>query len=75
MFEDPQYEARENLISVEDPVDGEIVMSNVVPRLSLTPGRVKWTGPEMGVHNKEVYCDLLGYSEADLAQMKADGIV
>src|SRR5450756_185598 len=37
MFEDPQYRARENLITVEDPVDGEIVMSSVVPRLSLTP--------------------------------------
>ena len=75
MFQDPQYQARENIISVEDPTDGEIKMSNVVPRLSLTPGRVEWTGPEMGVHNREVYCDLLGYSEADLEQMRAEGVV
>ena len=75
MFADPQYQARENIISVEDPVDGEIKMCSVVPRLSLTPGRVEWTGPELGVHNDEVYRDLLGYSEEELAQMKADGIV
>ena len=75
MFADPQYQARENIISVEDPVDGEIKMCSVVPRLSLTPGRVEWTGPELGAHNNEVYHDLLGYSEEDLAQMKADGIV
>ena len=75
MFEDPQYQARENIISVEDPVDGEIKMTSVVPRLSLTPGQVKWTGPELGAHNDEVYRDLLGYSEEELAQMKAEGIV
>ncbi len=75
MFADPQYAARENLISVEDPVDGEIVMSSVVPRLSLTPGRVESTGPEMGADNDEVYRDLLGYSEEDLEQMKAEGVI
>jgi crotonobetainyl-CoA:carnitine CoA-transferase CaiB-like acyl-CoA transferase len=75
MFEDPQYAARENIISVEDPTDGEIKMSNVVPRLSLTPGRVDWSGPEMGVHNEEVYGDLLGYSQEEVARMKQEGII
>jgi len=75
MFEDPQYQARENLISVQDPVDGEIKMCSVVPRLSLTPGRVESTGPELGAHNREVYCDLLGFSEEELSRMKAEGII
>mgnify|MGYP005850462357 CR=1 FL=1 len=75
MFQDPQYQARENIISVEDPVDGEIKMCSVVPRLSLTPGRVESTGPEMGAHNIEVYRDLLGYSEEELAQMKSEGVI
>jgi len=75
MFEDPQYQARESIISVDDPVDGEIKMSAVVPRLSLTPGRVESTGPEMGVHNREVYCDLLGYPEEELARWKEEGLV
>jgi crotonobetainyl-CoA:carnitine CoA-transferase CaiB-like acyl-CoA transferase len=50
-------------------------MSGVVPKLSLTPGKVEWTGPELGAHNKEVYCGLLGYSEEELAAMKNEGIV
>ena len=75
MFQDPQYQARENIVSVDDPVDGEIKMCSVVPRLSDTPGRVEWTGPEIGAHNQEVYRNLLGYSEEELAQMKAEGIV
>lgn len=75
MFEDPQYQARENLISVEDPVDGEIKMCNVVPRLSKTPGRIQWTGSEMGAHNLDVYRDLLGFSEAELEQLKVEGVI
>ena len=75
MFEDPQYQARENIISVSDPKDGEIKMCNVVPRLSKTPGRVEWAGPEMGAHNREIYCDLLGYTEDELARLEAEGIV
>ena len=30
-------------------------MQNVVPRLSETPGEVRWTGPALGQHNDEVY--------------------
>lgn len=75
IFEDPQYRARENIISVEDPKDGEIKMSNVVPRLSKTPGRVEWTGPEMGAHNQEIYCGLLGFSDDEYEQMKAEGVI
>ncbi|MHB0869042.1 MAG: CaiB/BaiF CoA transferase family protein [Chloroflexota bacterium] len=75
MFEDPQYQARENIISVDDPVDGEIKMSSVVPRLSVTPGRVDSTGPEMGAHNDEVYRDLLGFSEEEMAALKSEGVI
>ena len=75
MFQDPHYQARENIISMNDPVDGEIKMCSVVPRLSETPGRVETTGPEMGAHNQEVYCDLLGFSPEELDRMKGEGIV
>ena len=30
-------------------------MQNVVPRLSETPGEVRWTGPKLGQHNDEVF--------------------
>ncbi len=59
MTEDEHYAARENVVRVEDPEIGEFPMQNVVPRLTETPGKVRWTGPKLGEHNEEVYGELL----------------
>jgi crotonobetainyl-CoA:carnitine CoA-transferase CaiB-like acyl-CoA transferase len=50
-------------------------MQNVVPRLSETPGRVRWTGPKLGQHNDEVFGDLLGMSEEELDGLRERRIV
>jgi formyl-CoA transferase len=42
---DPQYLARETVVSVPDADLGQIRMQNVVPKLSRTPGRIRRTGP------------------------------
>jgi crotonobetainyl-CoA:carnitine CoA-transferase CaiB-like acyl-CoA transferase len=44
-------------------------------RMSRTPNRLK-TGPaRLGEHNHEVYCGLLGYSEEQLDELTARGLV
>jgi formyl-CoA transferase len=50
-------------------------MQNVFPKMSDTPGAVKWPGPELGSHNEEVYGELLGKSADDLAAMKETGTI
>ncbi|HET7478461.1 MAG TPA: CoA transferase, partial [Rubrobacteraceae bacterium] len=75
MLEDPHYAARENVITVEDPEIGEFPMQNVVPRLSETPGEVRWTGPALGQHNEEVYAEVLGLSSEELDMLRERGIV
>ena len=75
MLEDPQYSARENVVEVEDPEIGPFPMQNVVPRLSETPGEVRWTGPSLGEHNEEVYGKVLGLDEKDLGGLRERGIV
>ena len=47
MLTDEQYAARENIVEVEDPDIGPFPMQSVVPRLSETPGEVRWTGPKL----------------------------
>jgi len=74
MVEDPHYAARENVVTVEDPEIGSFPMQNVVPRLSETPGEVRWTGPALGQHNDEVYGDLLKLDEDERAGFKERGI-
>jgi crotonobetainyl-CoA:carnitine CoA-transferase CaiB-like acyl-CoA transferase len=50
-------------------------MQNVVPRLSETPGEVRWTGPTLGQHNDEVYGGLLKLNEDERAGLRERRIV
>jgi succinyl-CoA---D-citramalate CoA-transferase len=75
MVEDPHYAARENVVTVEDPEIGPFPMQNVVPRLSETPGEVRWTGPTLGQHNDEVYGEVLGLSEKEREALRERGVI
>jgi formyl-CoA transferase len=76
IFEDPQYREREMLVEQEDPELGPLIGPGVVPKLSRTPGAVRWSAPwDEGSHNDEVYCGLLGLGVDALAQLRADGVV
>ncbi len=74
IMQDPQYQALNSIINVEDPELGPIKMQNVLFRLSETPGEVKWSGPQLGEHNEEVYGEL-GIDEERLEELKAEGVV
>ncbi len=75
MLEDPQFQAREAIVSVDHPVFGAIRMQNAFPKLSATPGRVRWPGPKLGEHTDEVLTDRAGCDTAQLAALRADGII
>ena len=75
MVEDPHYAARENVVEVEDPKIGPVPMQNVVPRLTETPGEIRWTGPTLGQHNDEVYGEVLGLSGEERGGLRQRGII
>ena len=75
MMEDPHYAARGNVVEVEDPEIGPFPMQNVVPRLTETPGGVRWTGPALGQHNDEVLGGLLGLDAGERDALRGQGIV
>ncbi len=75
MLADPHFAAREAIIDVEHPKWKSLKMQNVFPKLSRTPGKVRWAGPEYGAHTEEVYRDLLGMSEEEIAAKKARGVI
>ena len=76
IFRDPQYAARDMLVEHVDPEFGPYVGPGIVPKFSETPGAVRWSGTwEHGSHNAEVYCGLLGLSDAELGRLREDGVV
>jgi crotonobetainyl-CoA:carnitine CoA-transferase CaiB-like acyl-CoA transferase len=70
IFEDPHYAARENILQVDDPRIGTLAIPNLVPKMSDTPGKVNWLGPELGAHNDEIYRELLGLDAAEIGRLK-----
>jgi crotonobetainyl-CoA:carnitine CoA-transferase CaiB-like acyl-CoA transferase len=71
--DDPHIRER-NLLEWNDPRVGPLTFIDVVPKLSKTPGRMRWAGPDKGEHNAEIY-GALGLSSADIAALKAKKII
>ncbi|WP_339079790.1 CaiB/BaiF CoA-transferase family protein [Pseudomonas sp. TMP9] len=74
MFHDPQFLAREMLLAAKLPDGKAFKMPGIVPKLSETPGGVDWVGPQLGEHNQAVL-NALGYSDAQIAELKALGAI
>jgi crotonobetainyl-CoA:carnitine CoA-transferase CaiB-like acyl-CoA transferase len=62
-------------VAIDDPELGTLRMPDVLPKLSETPGRIRFAGLPMGVHNKEIYQERLGLSDAELAALETDGVI
>jgi crotonobetainyl-CoA:carnitine CoA-transferase CaiB-like acyl-CoA transferase len=75
IFKDAQYAARGNILRVQDARIGELAVPNLVPRLSETPGEVRWLGPALGAHNDAVYRDMLGLDDGELRRLRDTGVV
>lgn len=73
--QDPQFQARDMILDVEDDAFGSLKVPGIVPKLSGTPGGVAWLGPQTpGAHNIEILRSL-GYSDDDLNRLADDGII
>ena len=67
--DDPQFQARENIATVEDDeLGGPVRMQNVVGKFSETPGEITSAGPKLGAHNREVLIEQLGFTEDELKE-------
>lgn len=76
MLSDPHFQERGSLVEVETGRFGAISMPAPVPRLSASPGRVRWAGPEeLGSHTDEVMSLDLGISAEDISELRRKGII
>ena len=75
IFADPHYREREMLIDVPAEGLGTLPQPGVIPKLSLTPGRVDHAGAALGRHTDEILTSVLGMSAAEIARLRADKVI
>jgi len=74
VFADPQVQHLGAAAAVKHPKLGEIRIVNQVVKLSRTPAAIVQATPELGEHTDEILAEL-GYSAADLAELRAHGVI
>jgi crotonobetainyl-CoA:carnitine CoA-transferase CaiB-like acyl-CoA transferase len=75
VFEDPQVQAREMLVTMEHPVAGAMRSIGNPIRFSESPVRYESAPPTLGQHTEAVLKELLGMSAEDLAGLSASGVI
>jgi crotonobetainyl-CoA:carnitine CoA-transferase CaiB-like acyl-CoA transferase len=75
IFADPHYAARENIARLPVPGLGAVMVPNVVPKLSATPGSVDSAGPPLGAHTDEILSQLLGLDVRRLDDLRAHKVI
>ncbi|WP_153393687.1 CaiB/BaiF CoA transferase family protein [Ornithinicoccus halotolerans] len=75
MLGDEHFRAREAITTLVHRTLGDFPLQNVTPRLSRTPGRLRWLGPELGEHNDEIWGGLVGLDESRRQRLAAEGVV
>ena len=73
---DPHFQARDMIQHYQDDDLGDIAVPGFVPVLSETKSEIAWLGSsEVGAHNEEIYCGLLGMTQNELQELQNDGII
>ena len=75
IFRDPHYKAREMLVPTPDDDLGTVTLAGVVPKLSATPGKLRWAGHRVGQDTRTILRELAGLADAEIDRLAADGAI
>jgi crotonobetainyl-CoA:carnitine CoA-transferase CaiB-like acyl-CoA transferase len=75
VVKDPHMKARDLIVDAPSDDIGPLKMQNVFPRLSRTPGRVRWSGRPLGADNESWLLERLGLTRRDLARLRKEGAI
>lgn len=75
VMEDPQFQALQTIITVDDAVLGPIKMQNVLFRMDQTPGQVRWSGRAIGADTQNILSQRLGMSQQTIDSLLQQGVI
>ncbi|MGA3400382.1 MAG: CoA transferase [Acetobacteraceae bacterium] len=74
LLDDPHVQERGVIVEAPDEEAGSVLMHNIIPRLSETPGRLRFAAPSLGQHTHEILTEI-GCDADRLAALAAEGVI
>jgi len=74
LLDDPHVQERGVIVAAPDEEAGSVLMHNIIPRLSETPGRLRFAAPSLGQHTHEILTEI-GCDAGRIAALVADGVI
>ncbi len=74
-YYDEHFEVRGFKWHIDDSILGDGVEEGVAPKLSETPGRVKWMGKPVGFDNEYVFTKYLGLTQDQIKELEDKGAI
>jgi crotonobetainyl-CoA:carnitine CoA-transferase CaiB-like acyl-CoA transferase len=74
LIADEHVQERGIIVEAPDEEAGSVLMHNIIPRLSETPGKLRRPAPALGQHTRELLSGI-GYSAEHIAALVADGVI
>ena len=75
LAEDPHVRATRMLTHVEDDELGPVLMHNVMWRMTGAPGRIRFTGRELGADTDEILRGELGLDDETVAELRSKQVI
>jgi crotonobetainyl-CoA:carnitine CoA-transferase CaiB-like acyl-CoA transferase len=72
---DAHIRERGSVIRIDDSDLGPVQVQAPMPRLTRSPGSIQSLGGEIGRDNLEIYCDLLGMSPDEVAELRSEAVI
>src|SRR5574337_510976 len=74
-YKDEHLRERATVWDYADPLYGPMVEHGPGPKLSATPGRIRWSAKPVGWHNEEIMTQLLGLSVGRIRELEGKKVV
>jgi len=75
LVNNPHYQERGFFVDIDHPRAGKLTYPGAPFRMSEAGYANRMPAPLLGQHNREVYCELLGYPEYDLSTLRRCGVI